>query len=67
MQNKESASAPNVLEAMRQTDVLLHRPYDSFSTSVQRFLEQGGRRPEGAGDQTERCTGPRATRRSSMP
>ena len=31
---------PDVLEAMRDHDVLLHHPYDSFSTSVQRFLEQ---------------------------
>ncbi len=36
----ESASAPDVLDAMRRGDVLLHHPYDSFSTSVQRFLEQ---------------------------
>ncbi len=36
----ESASAPDVLAAMRRGDVLLHHPYDSFSTSVQRFLEQ---------------------------
>ena len=36
----ESASAPNVLEVMRHRDVLLHHPYDSFSTSVQLFVEQ---------------------------
>lgn len=36
----ESASDPNVLDAMKRGDVLLHHPYDSFSTSVQRFLEQ---------------------------
>ena len=36
----ETASAPDVLDAMRRNDVLLHHPYDSFSTSVQRFLEQ---------------------------
>lgn len=36
----ETASAPDVLDAMRRGDVLLHHPYDSFATSVQRFLEQ---------------------------
>lgn len=36
----ETASAPDVLDAMKRGDVLLHHPYDSFSTSVQRFLEQ---------------------------
>lgn len=36
----ETASAPDVLDAMKRQDVLLHHPYDSFSTSVQRFLEQ---------------------------
>jgi polyphosphate kinase len=42
----ESASAPDVLEAMRDHDVLLHHPYDSFSTSVQRFLEQAAADPK---------------------
>mgnify|MGYP003599448819 FL=1 len=36
----ETAKAPDVLDAMRDKEVLLHHPYDSFSTSVQRFLEQ---------------------------
>ena len=36
----ETSSAPDVLEVMRHRDVLLHHPYDSFSTSVQLFLEQ---------------------------
>ncbi len=42
----ESASAPDVLEAMRQREVFLHHPYDSFSTSVQRFLEQAAADPQ---------------------
>ncbi|MEZ5185149.1 MAG: RNA degradosome polyphosphate kinase [Candidatus Nanopelagicales bacterium] len=46
MGNKESASAPDVLDAMRRGDVLLHHPYDSFSTSVQRFLEQAAADPK---------------------
>ncbi|HET8971342.1 MAG TPA: RNA degradosome polyphosphate kinase, partial [Candidatus Nanopelagicales bacterium] len=41
----ETASPPDVLEAMRDHDVLLQHPYDSFSTSVQRFLEQAATDP----------------------
>jgi len=41
----ETASAPNVLEVMRSRDVLLHHPYDSFSTSMQLFLEQASEDP----------------------
>ena len=36
----ESAKAPDILATVRERDVLLHHPYDSFSTSVQLFLEQ---------------------------
>ena len=31
----------------------LHHPYESFATSVERFLARGGRGPEGAGDQDD--------------
>ncbi len=41
----ETALPPDVLETMRQRDVLVHHPYDSFSTSVQRFLEQAAADP----------------------
>ena len=33
----ESATPPDVMAAVREHDVLLHHPYDSFSTSVQLF------------------------------
>lgn len=41
----ETSSAPDVLEVMRHRDVLLHHPYDSFSTSMQLFLEQAAADP----------------------
>jgi polyphosphate kinase len=41
----ETASPPDVLDAMRDHEVLLHHPYDSFATSVQRFLEQAAADP----------------------
>jgi len=41
----ESASPVDVFAALQGTDVLLHHPYDSFSTSVQRFIEQAAADP----------------------
>jgi polyphosphate kinase len=41
----ESASPVDIFSAVRRRDVLLHHPYDSFSTSVQRFVEQAAADP----------------------
>ena len=41
----ESATAPDILAAVRDHNVLLHHPYDAFSTSVQAFLEQAAADP----------------------
>ena len=37
---------PDVLAAMREGDVLVHHPYDSFATSVERFVEQAVADPD---------------------
>jgi polyphosphate kinase len=36
----------DVLGAMRRGDILLHHPYDSFTTSVERFVEQAVADPD---------------------
>jgi polyphosphate kinase len=41
----ESATPVNVFKATKRHDVLLHHPYDSFATSVQRFIEQAAADP----------------------
>ncbi len=37
---RHEGERPDVLAAMRDGDLLVHHPYDSFSTSVERFVEQ---------------------------
>jgi polyphosphate kinase len=41
----ETASPADLFAALSQRDVLVHHPYDSFATSVQRFIEQAAADP----------------------
>jgi polyphosphate kinase len=45
LQGKESEHV-NVMAEMRRGDILVHHPYDSFATSVERFVEQAVADPD---------------------
>jgi polyphosphate kinase len=42
---RHEGERPDVLGAMRDGDLLVHHPYDSFATSVERFVQQAVRDP----------------------
>jgi polyphosphate kinase len=46
LQGGEDGRAPDMFREIRHADLLVHHPYDSFATSVERFVEQAVEDPD---------------------
>jgi polyphosphate kinase len=46
LQGEQGEERPDLLAAMRQGDILVHHPYDSFTSSVERFVDQAVSDPD---------------------
>jgi polyphosphate kinase len=46
LQGGEDGRAPDMFREIRHNDLLVHHPYDSFATSVERFVEQAVEDPD---------------------
>src|SRR6201985_863264 len=46
LQGGEDGRAPDMFREIRHADLLVHHPYDSFATSVERFVEQAVNDPD---------------------
>jgi polyphosphate kinase len=47
--NRFAESGRNIFSAIRQSDVLVHHPYDSFATSFERFVREAAEEPSVVG------------------